>query len=64
MATQLTILQSKMSRNNEVAMAKGHVYKKAMQDAKDEAAHVKPQVAILKGLRRPWPAWSLMSGST
>jgi hypothetical protein len=41
--------QSKLSRNNEVAMAKGHVYKKAMQDAKDEAAHVKPQVAILKG---------------
>lgn len=30
-------------------MAKGHVYKKAMQDAKDDAARVKPQVAILKG---------------
>ncbi|KAF2442670.1 hypothetical protein P171DRAFT_363804 [Karstenula rhodostoma CBS 690.94] len=40
---------AKLSRNNEVAMAKGHVYKKAMQDAKDEAAHVKPQVTILKG---------------
>lgn len=30
-------------------MAKGHVYKKAMQDAKDDASHVRPQVAILKG---------------
>ncbi|KAF1976279.1 hypothetical protein BU23DRAFT_456528 [Bimuria novae-zelandiae CBS 107.79] len=39
----------KLNRNNEVAMAKGHVYKKAMQDAKDEVARVKPQVAILKG---------------
>jgi hypothetical protein len=30
-------------------MTKGHVYKKAMQDAKEEVARVKPQVAILKG---------------
>ncbi|KAL1598791.1 hypothetical protein SLS60_007933 [Paraconiothyrium brasiliense] len=46
---QMNAKIAKLSRNNEVAMAKGHVYKKAMQDAKDEAAHVKPQVAILKG---------------
>lgn len=45
----LTTRQVKLNRNNEVAMAKGHVYKKAMQDAKDEVARVKPQVAILKG---------------
>lgn len=30
-------------------MTKGHVYKKAMNDAKEEVARVKPQVAILKG---------------
>ncbi|KAL5409561.1 hypothetical protein PMIN03_005907 [Paraphaeosphaeria minitans] len=46
---QLNAKIEKLKRNNEVAMAKGHVYKKAMQDAKDDAAHVKPQVAILKG---------------
>ncbi|KAJ4360359.1 uncharacterized protein N0V89_000921 [Didymosphaeria variabile] len=46
---QMNAKIAKLSRNNEVAMAKGHVYKKAMQDAKDEAAHVKPQVAILRG---------------
>ncbi|KAJ4288581.1 hypothetical protein N0V90_011818 [Kalmusia sp. IMI 367209] len=40
---------AKLNHNMEAARAKGHIYKKAMEDAKDEAAAVKPQVAILKG---------------